>query len=116
MAFLTIAGVTYETLRDSPGEGAPESRSIRKRAWAGNMRVQTGNRYRAWSFNLLPLTAAQYDTLIANTGASQFVSCTGDFNNNVAVQCVVDIVSGGYFKAADGVMRRPVSVTLTETG
>jgi hypothetical protein len=115
MPFMTIAGVTYQVLTDSnPQESFEPIRSM-NRAWDGKLFVEESAAPRTWGpFPLAPLTQAQYATLITNT-LGLFVACSGEFSNNVAVQCLVEVVAG-YFKAGTNpVPYRMPSVTLTET-
>lgn len=119
MPFLTVAGVTYQVVTtENPTEQQPEDVGGRNRNWVGALFVQMQAQPRTWSFVLAPISPAAYDTLKAATAMAAFVMCNGDFNNNVAVQCTVDVSEGRYYKpkgGPGGVLYRQPVLTLTET-
>lgn len=113
MPFITIAGTTYQALLDEPDEQQPEDIGGRRRRFNGNLAIGVRAQARMWQVPLAPLTLAAYDALLAATALGAKVVCNGDFNNNVAVTCTVDVAASGYLKR-DGVLYRVPTVVLTQ--
>lgn len=111
----TIAGVTYDVLTQGATEMAPRKIGQRRETWNGGFRSGEIAYKKRWSLPLAPILEATYQTLKTNTLYSAIVSCTGDFTNNVATNCVVDIVSATFYRPSTGTgMYRMVTLDIWE--
>ena len=98
MAMATIAGTAYDVLTQGAQEQAPRKIGARRENWNGSFRSGETAYKKRWTLPLAPMTEAQYQTLRAATLYSVVVSCNGDFTNNVATNCVVDISSAAFYR------------------
>lgn len=91
MAFLTIAGITYEVLT----RGADEQRRVtvgsRKRAFAGNLRSTIKAVKREWRLTVGPLTQSGLSQLRSLVAGSTVQAIGGDLVQGVSTNCIVQI-------------------------
>jgi hypothetical protein len=117
MAFLTVGGVTVDILSDSASQPESEVVGTTVRTFAGTLRSTRRAVKRTWQFTTKRLTFAEEATLVAVIGSpdgGNFVSCTGNFNNAVAVTCQVTITGREYAKISSTAVKRRLALRLQE--
>ena len=117
MAFLTVGVVVLPILSDSASQPESEVGGASVRAFAGNLRSTRRWSKRKWQVTTARLTAAEESTLLATIGSpdgGNFVSCSGNFNNNVAVTCQVTVTNREYAKISSTTVKRRLTLQLLE--
>jgi len=115
MSMATIAGNAYDILTQGAQEQAPRKIGQRRESWNGGFRSGEIAYKKRWALPLAPITEAAYQTLRANVLYSAIVTCNGDFTNNIATSCVVDIVSAVFYRPSTGTgMYRMVTLDILE--
>lgn len=90
MAFLTIAGVTYEVERQGAREGTPERIGEEIRAFAGNLLSTVRAEKRVWDYRVPLLSTSARNTLRTAIANGVIVSVSGE-QVGAAKDCVVSV-------------------------
>jgi hypothetical protein len=117
MAYFQAAAVVVPVKRESARQSTPDVGGATVRAFAGNLRSTRRWAKRQWEFTTTPMTFAEIATLLSAVGSpsgGNFVSCTGTFNNNVAVTCEVTVTGREDVKESNTVIRQRLSLTARE--
>ena len=117
MAFLQVGSVVVDVNRENASQPASDVGGASVRAFAGNLRSTRRWAKRKWSFRTRAMTWAEENTLLATIGTPDggaFVSCTGTFNNGVAVTCQVTVTNRDYVKETNTVVRRRLTLEVLE--
>ena len=115
--FLQVGSVVVDILSESAAQPESEVGGATLRAFAGNLRSTRRWSKRKWTLTTKRLTWTEENTLLATIGTPDggaFVSCTGTFNNNVAVTCQVTVTGREYAKMTSTTIKRRLALTLLE--
>jgi hypothetical protein len=117
MAFLQVGSVVLEILSDSASQPQSDVGGLDVRTFAGNLRSTRRWGKRKWQVTTKRMTWAEENTLLATIGSPDggaFVSCTGNFNNSIAVTCQVTVTAREYAKISSTVVKRRLTLQLAE--
>jgi hypothetical protein len=117
VSFLVVGSVVVDVLSESASQPESDVGGQDVRAFAGNLRSTRRWGKRKWAFTTKRMTAAEEATLLATIGAPDggaFVSCTGNFNNGVAVTCQVLVANREYAKISSTTVKRRLTLALAE--
>lgn len=116
MAFIDIAGASYECTVDGAQQGEPIRQGAVVRAFAGNARSTIRSVKRTWQVTIFFTDLDDEDTLRAATELGQAVSCGNDALKGETVSCIVMVGASEYIPnlAATYGHWRAASVALEE--
>jgi hypothetical protein len=117
MAYFTVGAFNIPINREASRMAVADVGGVSVRAFAGNLRSTRRWVKRQWEFTTIPMTFADIASLIAIIGSPQggnFISCTGTFNNNVAVTCEVAITGREDAKVSNTEIRQRLTLLVKE--
>jgi hypothetical protein len=109
MAFLTIAGVTYQVQTQSAVQNESQYSGERVRSFANTLLSSRDvtTKKRQWQFALAPMTQAASDALVAAIDGDVVVTITGDAVGGVVVSSMVSITQNAFVPDGLGFLRAP---------
>lgn len=118
MAFLTIAGTTYEVQTTGASERTRADRRAQTEGvatYAGVLRRQGVTRKREWVFTTAPLTQSEFAALVVQAYGAAFRSCAGDAMP-AAIDCLITLEDGAYVEDTSDALgfKRIAQLTLRE--
>jgi hypothetical protein len=117
MDYFTVSAFDVPVNREASRMAVADVGGVSVRAFAGNLRSTRRWVKRQWEFTTIPMTFADIASLVAIIGSPQggsFVSCTGTFNNNVAVTCEVTITGRADAKVSNTEIRQRLTLLVKE--
>jgi hypothetical protein len=117
VAYLTISAFDVPVNREASRMTVGDIGGASVRAFAGNLRSTRRWVKRQWEMTTIPMLFSDIAALVAIIGSPQggnFVSCTGTFNNNVAVTCEVSITGREDVKVSNTVIRQRLTLAVKE--
>jgi hypothetical protein len=92
MAFLSIAGVSYDVQVTDAGERSPRFVGALVTTFNGGLRSSRRARKRTWGFTLAPMDVATSETLVTAVAVAP-VAVTGDAINGAAITAIVEVTA-----------------------